>query len=208
MKLQIACDMTDIDLMWKVLDATHDLIDIIELGNIGQYEGARLIPMCKERYPECEVMWDQKQVMLYTDVPAFELGADYVSIDARSTDAVIQQHFAMREKYGSKVVYDMIGDFEGPAHALHAEKIGCDQVSFHPNLDPEAYPVGDVKKLKYIMDAVDHIEVSTYGGFTVENVRPVLECRPDVIVVGAAIFTAEDPRAVTLKFRELMKEYE
>ena len=57
MKLQIACDMTDVDLMWKVLDATHDLIDIIELGNIGQYEGARIIPMVKERYPECEIMW-------------------------------------------------------------------------------------------------------------------------------------------------------
>ena len=68
MKLQIACDMTDVDLMWKVLDATHDLIDIIELGNIGQYEGARIIPMVRERYPECEIMWDQKQSMLYTDV--------------------------------------------------------------------------------------------------------------------------------------------
>ena len=208
MNLQIACDMTDIDLMWKVLDATYDLIDIIELGNIGQYEGARIIPMVREKYPNCEIMWDQKQSMLYTDVPAFESGADYVSVDSRSTYETFQQHFAMREKYGSKIVCDMIGDFEGPTKAIYAEKIGCDQISFHPNLDHDAYPVGDVKRLKYIKDAVDKIEVSTYGGFTLENVRPVLECKPDVLVVGAAIWKAEDPRAVTLKFRELMKEYE
>lgn len=208
MKLQIACDMTDVNLMWKVLDATHDLIDIIELGNIGMYEGARLIPLVKEKYPECEIMWDQKQSMLYTDVPAFEFGADYVSVDSLSTMETFQAHFEMREKYGSKICCDMMGEFEGAAKAQWAEKIGCDQVSFHPNLDHNAYPVGDVKKLKYIVDAVDKIEVSTYGGFTLENVRPVLECRPDVLVVGAAIWKAEDPRAVTIKFRELMKEYE
>ena len=208
MKLQIACDMTTLDLMWKVLDATHDLIDIIELGNIGQYEGARIIPMVRERYPECEIMWDQKQSMLYTDVPAFEFGADYVSVDSRSSDEVFQRHFRMREKYGSKIVCDMMGEFEGAAKAMHAEKIGCDQVSFYPNIDHDAYPVGDVLKLKFIQAAVKNIEVSAYGGFTLENVRPVLECRPDVIVVGAAIWKAEDPRAVTLKFREMMKEYE
>ena len=208
MKLQIACDMSDVDLMWKVLDATHDLIDIIELGNIGMYEGAKLIPVVKQKYPECEILWDQKQSMLYTDVPAFEFGADYISVDSRSTDETFREHLEMREKYGSKIVADMFGDFEGPATALKFERMGCDQVSFHPNLDYDAYPMGDVKKLKYIMDAVDHIEVSTYGGFTVENVRPVLECRPDIICVGAAIWRAEDPRAVTLKFRELMKEYE
>ena len=59
------------------------------------------------------------------------------------------------------------------------------------------------------MDAVgDKMEVSTYGGFTLENVRPVLECKPHILVVGAAIWKAEDPRAVTEAFLKLMKEYE
>ncbi len=208
MKLQIAMDMTSIDQYWDVLDKVHDLVDIIEIGNIGMYEGARLIPLTKEKYPDNEVLWDQKVQFLYSNIPAIDLGADYVSVDADANDDTFRSHLEYCHKKGCKVVGDMITASAGSVQMLRLEGLGVDQISFHPNAHHDRYPVGDVMQLQIAQIVVEHTEISAYGGFTLDNVRPVLELRPQVICVGAAIWKAEDPRKVTLAFRELMKEYE
>ncbi len=208
MKLQIAMDMTSVDQYWDVLEKVHDLVDIIEIGNIGMYEGARLIPMTREKYPENEILWDQKVQFLYTNVPAIDLGADYVSVDADAPDAFFQEQLEYAHKKGCKVVGDMITESAGSVQMKRLEKLGVDQISFHPNAYEEHYPMGDVLQMKIARLMVNHTEICAYGGFTLENIRPVLELKPEVVCIGAAIWKAEDPRAVTQAFRAIMKEYE
>lgn len=208
MKLQIAMDMTSVDQYWDVLEKVHDLVDIIEIGNIGMYEGARLIPMTREKYPENEILWDQKVQFLYTNIPAIDLGADYVSVDADASDEFFREHLEYGHKKGCKIVGDMITHTAGSAQMIRLEKLGVDQISFHPNAHEDRYPMGDILQMKVARTVVEHTEICAYGGFTVENVRPLLELKPEVVCVGAAIWAAEDPRAVAEAFRALMKEYE
>lgn len=208
MKLQIAMDMTSVDLYWDVLDKIHDLVDIIEIGNIGMYEGARLIPLTREKYPENEILWDQKVQFLYTNIPAIDYGADYVSVDADAPDDSFKDHLEYCHKKGCKVVGDMITASAGSAQMFRLEKLGVDQISFHPNALHENYPMGDVMQMKIARVAVQHTEICAYGGFTAKNIRPVLELKPEVVCVGAAIWNAEDPRKATQEILDIMKEYE
>lgn len=208
MKLQIAMDMTDVKLYWEVLEKVADLIDIIEIGNIGMYEGARLIKETKERYPNHEILWDQKVQFLYTNIPAIDYGAHYVSVDADAPDDFIKDHIEYCHKKGCKVVGDMITLSAGSAQMIRLENLGVDQISFHPNAHHDRYPMGEVKQMEVAKIVVEHTEICAYGGFTVENCDPILALTPEIICVGAAIWAAEDPRAVTLAFREKMAKYE
>lgn len=208
MKLQIAMDMTSVELYWDVLEKVHDLVDIIEIGNIGMYEGARLIKETREKYPDNEILWDQKVQFLYTNIPAIDYGADYVSVDADAPDEYFIEHLEYAHQKGCKVVGDMITATAGSNQMIRLEALGVDQISFHPNAHHDRYPVGDVMQMQIARIVVDHTEICAYGGFTLDNVTPVLELKPEVVCVGSAIFNAEDPRAVTLAFKELMKKYE
>lgn len=208
MKLQIAMDMTSVEQYWSVLEKVHDLVDIIEIGNIGMYEGARLIPMTRAKYPENEILWDQKVQFLYSNIPAIDLGADYVSVDANAPDSYFQAHLEYGHKKGCKIVGDMITETAGSALMIRLEELGVDQISFHPNAHHDRYPMGEVKQMQCARTVVEHTEICAYGGFTLENIRPVLELKPEVVCVGAGIWAAEDPRAATLAFLDLMKQYE
>lgn len=208
MKLQIAMDMEDINLYWKILDEVADLVDIIEIGGIGIFEGCKLIPATREKYPDKEILWDGKTTDFYNSIGPIDLGADYVSVCSDASDQCFKDHLEYAHKHGCKVVGDMYTETSGSNALMRLEKLGCDQISMHPNARMEAYPVGDVFNLKFAKDVVDHTEISAYGGFTVENCRPVLDLHPDIIVVGGAIFRAENPREATIAFLDLMKEYE
>jgi len=208
MKLQIAMDMASVEQYWDVLEKVHDVVDIIEIGNIGMYAGALLIPQTKEKYPENEILWDQKVQFLYSNIPAIDLGAHYVSVDADANDECFKAHLEYCHKKGCKVIGDMITASAGSAQMIRLEKLGVDQISFHPNAHHDRYPVGEVLQLKVARTVVEHTEISAYGGFTLDNVTPVLELKPEIVCVGAAIWNAEDPRATALAFREMMKKYE
>jgi len=205
MKLQIAMDMTTKEVFWDVLEKIHDLIDIIELGNIATFTGADFIPIVKEKYPGKEIVWDMKVAFLYTNIPAIDLGADYVSVADNATDQDFIEHLEYCHARGCKVIGDMV-TAAGSRGFIRLEKLGVDQISFYPNAF-DKYPVGDVKQFEIGKLLVKNTEMAPYGGFTPENVIPVLELKPDVLIVGKAIWDAEDPRAVTLKFRELMEQY-
>jgi 3-keto-L-gulonate-6-phosphate decarboxylase len=208
MKLQIAMDMTSEDLFWDVIDKVHDLVEIVEIGNLGMYTGAQLIPTLKEKYPDNEIVWDQKVQFLYTNTPAIDLGADYVSVDADAPDSYFKAHLEYGHKHNCKIIGDMITSTAGSAQMIRLESLGVDQISFHPNAHHDRYPVGDVLQMKVARVVVEHTEICAYGGFTVDNMVPVLELKPEIVCVGAAIWNAKDPRKATQDIRDLMKKYE
>jgi len=207
MKLQIAMDMTSPELFWDVLEKVHDVVDIVELGNIGMYCGALMIPEVKAKYPGKAICWDQKVSSLYTNRPAIDLGADYVSVSNDASDKSFIEHMEYARPMNCKIVADMVTMDAGSATFIRLEKLGVDQITFYPNAHRDRYPVGDVYTLEIAKKLVEKTEISTYGGFTPANMIPVLELKPDVVVVGAYIWDAEDPRAAALEIRALMDKY-
>lgn len=207
MKFQLAMDMTNEDQFWEVLSKTQDLIDIVEIGNIGTYLGAQLIPKVRAKYPRLEIVWDQNVRSLYANIPAINLGADYVSVDASATDEDFILHLEYAKKLNCKIVANMNVDTAGSAQMFRLEDLGVDQISFHPNAHERLYPAGDVLQLQIAKLILRQAEISVHGGFTLGNVYPVLEFKPDVVVVGAAIWSSADPRKITKDFHELLAKY-
>lgn len=207
MKLQLAMDMTNEDLFWNVLSKTHDLIDIVELGNIGMYLGAQLIPKVRAKYPKLEILWDQNVKYLYANIPAINLGADYVTVDAAASDEDFELHLEYAHKLGCKVVGNLNAETAGSAQMIRLEELDVDQISFHPNAHQDLFPTGDVLQLQIAKLVLNQAEISTYGGFTLGNVYPVLALKPDIVCVGAAIWNDDDPRRAAQSFRALIEKY-
>jgi 3-keto-L-gulonate-6-phosphate decarboxylase len=205
MKFQLAMDMANEDLFWSVLYKTHDLIDIVEIGNVGTYLGAQMIPRVRARYPKLEILWDQNVKFLDANIPPIDLGADYVTVDADATDEEFMLHLEYAHKLNCKVVASMNDDTAGSAQMIRLEKLGVDEIAFHPNVYHNQYPVGDVLQLKIAKLVTNRTKLLAYGGFTLDNIFPVVELKPDVICVGGAIWHSADPRKVAQQFVEVLK---
>ncbi len=207
MKFQLAMDMTNEGQFWNVLNQTQDLIDILEIGNIGMYLGAQLISKVREKYPRLTILWDQNVRDLYNNIPAINLGADYVTVDASASDEDFILHLEYAHKLNCKVVANLNADTAGSAQMLRLEELGVDQISFHPNVHANLYPAGDTLQLQIAKLLLTQTELSTHGGFTPANIFPVLELKPDIVCVGAAIWNDPNPRRITQNFVELLQKY-
>lgn len=208
MKFQLAMDMTNEDLFWDVLYKTHDQIDIVEIGNIGMYLGAQLIPKVRAKYPKLEILWDQNAKYLYANIPAINLGADYVTVDADATDEEFELHLEYAHKLHCKVVANMNEVTASSAQLIRLEELGVDEIALHPNVYHNQCPVGDVLQLKIAKLVTSRTQLLTYGGFTLENISPVVALKPDVVCVGGAIWHNKEPQKITQKFIEIIKRGE
>ncbi|CUU07011.1 thiamine-phosphate pyrophosphorylase [Candidatus Kryptobacter tengchongensis] len=91
-----------------------------------------------------------------------------------------------------------------------AKQNGIDYISFcsifpTSSVDTcEIVPIEMIRKAKEILG--EEIPVFASGGITVENVDEVLSAGADGIAVVSAIMKAEDPKEVSLRFREKLKK--
>ncbi|CUS99615.1 thiamine phosphate synthase [Candidatus Kryptobacter tengchongensis] len=91
-----------------------------------------------------------------------------------------------------------------------AKQNGIDYISFcsifpTSSVDTcEIVPIEMIRKAKEILG--EEIPVFASGGITVENVDEVLSAGADGIAVVSAIMKAEDPKEVSLMFREKLKK--
>lgn len=209
MKLQIAMDMYNMDMYWKVLEQVHDIVDIVELGNMAGLGGSRLIDETREKYPDLCILWDMKANHFYPCVGVLESKPAYISMASDADDENLKATIELAHSKGVKVIGDLLPGYNSPNQIHRLIDLGVDQITGHPNADPKKFPMGDVLLLDIIKAMTPkHIEIASYGGFTLDNVHPVLERKPDIVVVGSAIYASKDPRAEAIKWKELLKEYE
>ena len=206
MKLQIALDCTSAERAIEVMDQVKDVVDIIELGQVGVVQGAIFIKEMQKRYPDLEIILDLKVNHIYSYLPAIEYGVDYISVadmpEERLEETVEQAH-----KGGVKVVGDVGYSCCDAKSMYDYAKYGCDQLSFFPFISHENSSLLPLKLANLVKEETN-IEISVYGALTVNNLIPVLELTPDIVVVGAAIWNAENPRQAALEIRDLMNRYE
>lgn len=211
MKLQLAMDMTDWDLYWDVLEQCHEYADFIEIGIMGTVGGARLISLTHEKYPDAVIVYDSKSDLAFRTVRTVPFGPDYYSVSASANDKNLDEIVDCCHKAGVKVIGDAvtIRGCNGPEDMLRLLRRPIDQISLHPDADSRKYPVGDTFMLQIAKAlAPADMEISVYGGFTKENVAPVLELKPDIVVVGKDIWNADDPKASIIAWKELLAEYD
>jgi len=205
MKLQLAFDNSSKEEFYSIMEQVKDVIDVVELGWLGNHLGAIFIKEVKEKYPDIPLVWDQKSATMFDCMPPVEYGADYVSI-AFCNGAVARAAVDLAHPKGIKVVGDLVHSACDGQAVLKFVEAGCDEISLFPFMSYEDHDVMPLKVVNVMKERYG-FQVSVYGKLTVDNMRPVLEQKPDIIVIGGAIVKAKNPREEALKIKALMNEY-
>lgn len=206
--LQVALDLFSTEEALKVLSQVGEYVDIIELGTpLMVSEGVRVIKAVKEKYPDKIVFADIK-VMDGGGVvpkPAFEAGADMVSVLAASDDHTIQATINLAREYGKKVLVDMCSVKDIAGRAKEIEAMGPDYICVHVGYDIQATGVDPIEELRKLDGINCHKAIA--GGIKLSTFEEAVKSPADVIISGGGIYHQPDMREVAAKMREIMDKY-
>lgn len=207
MKLQIGLDDITLDAAVKLLGNVADSIDIIETGTplVLEY-GMEAVRTMRRAFPGKAILCDAKIMDGGTieAAAAFRAGADYVTVlgvaDTSTISAVVKE----AGTWGKQVVADLlcVEDFETAIPALEA--LGVDMVAVHVGVDQQRSgrtPLHDLIRLRSI---VKKAKVAVAGGISSATLLQYLPHGPDVVIVGGAIYNAQNPLAEAMALRALM----
>ena len=198
MKLQIALDGTDLDRAIALVEQVREYVDIIEIGTPLVYQsGMTAVRAMKARFPEKEVLADMKIVDGgdCETAEALEAGADYVTALALAEDITLRRCVETAERYGRRVVADMICVPDLPACVARLEALGVHGVAVHTGIDQQAAGRTPLEDLKSIAACAGRAEISVAGGIRPGTAAAYAALKPDVVIVGGGITHAEDPVA-------------
>lgn len=193
--LQLALDIVDLERALKIADeAVEGGIDWIEVGTpLIKSEGMEAVRRLKRAHINMPVVADMKTM----DVGGFETemaakaGADIVCIMGASDDGTIQEAVRAAEKFGSRVMIDLMGVEDKPARARQVASMGVDFLCLHVGVDAQMEGVNHLEEVKAITQATD-LPVAAAGGITSETANEALDAGASIVIVGGAIYKAEN----------------
>ena len=206
--LQAALDLESTDEALGVLEQVGEYVDIIELGTpLMIAEGCRAVSIVKEKYPDKIVFADIKVMDggRVVPKPAFEAGADMVSVLCAADDHTIQAVIDLAGEYGRMVLADMcnVKDIAGRGREVAA--MGPDYLCVHVGYDVQAFGKDPIEELKKL-DGID-CKKAIAGGIKLETFAEAVKSPADIIISGGGIYGRKDMRAVAAKMREILDVY-
>ncbi len=209
MKLQLALDVYDTPQALSLLKGLVDVVDIVEIGTpMIIREGLRAVGAVKEAYPELTVLADAKIMDggTFEAECAFEVGADIVTVLAVAEDATIRNVAVAADKFGRRVMADMIAVRDFEERAIILDGFGLDYLCVHTAFDVQATGSSPLDGLRRIKRVIHRSEVAVAGGVRLETLREIAAQQPAIVVVGMGITGQEDPRAVAEQMKMVLKE--
>ena len=204
MKLQIAFDLIDLEKALHIAHAVQEYTDIIEVGSLLIYKyGEVAVRSFKEQLPQKIILADVKIVDRGKEVTTImaKAGADWVSVMAGTSRAVIHAVCTSAHEQGKKVLLDLLDASSLGQSALEAKSLGIDAILFHPPADEEQMT---------LLDRWDMVHGNTplpifiSASVNRDTIQRVLAMTPQGIVIGKAITDASSPKEEASFFRELM----
>ena len=195
-QLQIAIDLLDFDKVIDLATKVAPYFDIIEIGTpCIKYNGIALLKKLKELFPNNKILVDLKTMDAgeYEASPFFEAGGDICTVLGTADIETIKGVIKAANKYGKDCQVDLINVTDKVARAKEVVESGAHIIGIHTGLDQQAKgktpftDLADIKKLN--LDA----KISVAGGIKPSTILHVVDAGADIIVVGAAVYTASDP---------------
>lgn len=208
MKLQLTIDHGKRHEVLRAVDLLADHVDIIEIGypQIVTF-GLSLIEDIRAAHPDLCICVDAKVFHGGTGVTTrcFEAGANIVTVLSVAPDPVISKMVSKAKTYGGQIMCDMSAP---PTHvarrAAEIDQLGIDYVAVHTGFLPEydydlethrSWFTPKVRPLDLAKAAkrnLQHAKLCLNTGINESNIREVLKLEPEIIMVGRAIFDADD----------------
>ncbi|MDI9589913.1 MAG: orotidine 5'-phosphate decarboxylase [Acidobacteriota bacterium] len=221
MKLQLTIDHGKYHEVLNSVDLLADHVDIIEIGypQVVTF-GLTLVREIRERHPDLCICVDAKVFHGGTGVTTrcFDAGANIVTVLSAAPDPVISKMVEKASAYGGKIMCDL----SAPARAVaqrtaEVDELGVDYVAVHTGYLPEYDYDLETHRIFRFVPKVRPLDLAHAAkrnlrraglalntGINESNIREVLGLEPAIIMVGRAIFDADDRVAAAERLRRYM----
>lgn len=205
-KLQLACDMVDLDQLLKMMPELIQYVDIFEMGTPFCLKyGVSALEKIHAIYPDVTLLADIKifdggmpETLLYVD-----RGASYVSVMARTNNLTIRACADACHSRGAKCVVDMMCETDFEKRVPELEALNADVLAVHVAYDDYmATGMTPLRSLEALSKVVKTAKTAVAGGIKLENIRDYLEFDPEIVIVGGAILGSENPVDTARRFAE------
>ncbi|NCB32596.1 MAG: 3-hexulose-6-phosphate synthase [Erysipelotrichia bacterium] len=209
MKLQAALDTLTLDQCIQLLKETRGFIDIAEIGTPFIIEqGMVPVRAIKKIIPELTVLADAKIMDAgeYEADKCFDAGADIVTVLAAANNATILGAVKSAKRHGTKVMVDMIEIEDLAKRAREVDYLGVDYVCVHTAFDIQNTGKNPLEDLKIVNAVLRNAKSAVAGGVKLSTIDTIVEEGAEIIVVGGAICTAENPSAAAEELKSRLVE--
>lgn len=207
MKVQISFDALDLEKNLEVARQVVQFADILEIGSLPLLKhGVRAIEAFRKEFPQATILADTKIIDTGRDsvTLAAQVGADWVSVMAGTTNEVIHGVCSKAHDLGKRVMVDILDASSPGQAALEAKSLGADALLFHQPADLSSSLVF-LDNWTMVRGNTD-LAIFVSSRITKETAHQVIALKPDGIVVGKAICESEDPASAAQFFYDACKK--
>lgn len=207
-KLQVALDLINLHRAVQIAkEAVDGGVDWLEAGTaLIKSEGMDAVRELRRNFPEHTVVADMKTM----DVGAFEVeiaakaGASVVIIMGVSDNGTIKEAIRAGQKYGTKIMIDLMSVADKPARGKELQEFGADYLCIHVGIDEQMTGGNPCRELERVAEAVE-IPVAAAGGLNSETVVSAIESGASIVIVGGAIIKAKKVTEATKTIIDAME---
>ena len=203
MKLQVAIDRVSFEKAAKLVDEFEGIADVIEIGTslIKDYGLLKLKDITDE-VNKSKILGDIKtsDEGEYEFRQGFEQGFDILTVMGSASFETISKCYEVAEEYNKIMMIDLlecskekINDISNFNNAIYC---------IHTSVDKErAISIGDeIKKFNKEFPKIKNIAVA--GGVKIDSIEELKKYGVELVIVGSAITSSNDPKKVLESFKE------
>jgi 3-hexulose-6-phosphate synthase len=204
--IQLALDSLDVNDTLKLASQAAPYVDIFEIGTpCIKHNGVALVKELKKRYPNKLVLVDLKTMDAgeYEATPFYAAGADICTVLGVSGLPTIKGVVEAAKKYHAEAQVDLINVPDKLGCARESAKLGAHIIGVHTGLDAQAAGHSPYADLQAVARLQLPVRISVAGGIKPATVQQVAKAGADIVVVGAAIYSAPSPAEAAREIRDL-----
>ncbi|MFP3317990.1 MAG: 3-hexulose-6-phosphate synthase [Thermoplasmata archaeon] len=207
--LQVALDLTILDRAVQIAkESVEGGVDWIEVGTpLIKSEGMNAVRIMKKTFPSKVIVADMKTM----DVGGAEAeiaaksGADVIVILGVADDGTITEAVKAANKYGSKIMVDLLNVPDPVQRAKEAEKMGAEYLCVHVGVDQQMVGRDPLEILREVVKATN-LPVAVAGGLNSETAPLMVENGASIIICGGSIIKAENVTEATRRIKESIEK--
>jgi len=203
--LQVALDILELDRALQIArEAVEGGVDWIETGTpLIKSEGMNAVRALKDNFPGHTILADMKTM----DTGALEVemavksGADIVILLGSADNSTIADARRAADKYGAKLMCDLISVPDPVARARELEGLGIDIINIHVGIDMQMMGITPIELLRQMKNEI-HIPIAVAGGLDAKSSGEAVLAGADIVIVGGNIVRSPDVTASARNIRQ------
>ena len=207
--LQVALDLTILERAVQIAkEAVEGGVDWIEVGTpLIKSAGMDAVRTLKRTFPNKIIVADMKTM----DVGGAEAemaaksGADVIVVMGASDDGTIIEAVKAANKYGSKIMVDLLNLSDPVKRAKEAVNMGAEYLCVHVGVDQQMLGRDPLKILKEVAESTN-VPIAVAGGINSETAPLMVENGASIIICGGAIIKAENVTEAARKIKESIEK--